>query len=566
MSAVVGASAVGASVLGASLGSSGVRSVISNNARSKSVLEVHDSVASRPAPNGLAPDPWDAVVTSVHTLAAVHASEKFYPVLALRESDPTTAFDQDFSDGVVLVSELGAQLGALRETGVLAGESCVALMDVGASGTSVSVVDVHSGRVLAASRTDELGGDACDRLLSDHLIAVFGAAEALTVEARRQLVHDVRVAKHELSLLRSVSVPGPFVGGRATLWRGTLDELIGDSVRDAVSMAVGVLDAVAAQGIRVDAVVAVGGGANMQIVRQILFDAVSVPVFVPEQPELLAARGAAGIARTVGLRPVSTTHEEITEQFAPVGGDSEDRAVAAVVPVGAVVSKRPRHSDTSSKRMTRVNKSRHLGRTVAALVAVCAAGTVVAAAARTGTDDPAGSVVGSQDSSQTVRSRSLAPASAGSPADPDRSSMPLSTTSAAIPPSAATSPSGDASAPAFPPGSLEVSTSSPSMSSPSMSSSHSPATSASAPTAAPPRRTAASSDDDESTSPSMSTSTHPTAAPTTTAAPLTTTQAPATTTTPPATTPPTTTTRPSATTSSTRMFELPFPKLDMPQG
>lgn len=566
MSAVVGASAVGASVLGASLGSSGVRSVISNNARSKSVLEVHDSVASRPAPNGLAPDPWDAVVTSVHALAAVHASEQFYPVLALRESNPTTAFDQDFSDGVVLVSELGAQLGALRETGVLAGESCVALMDVGASGTSVSVVDVHSGRVLAASRTDELGGDACDRLLSDHLIAVFGAAEALTVEARRQLVHDVRVAKHELSLLRSVSVPGPFVGGRATLWRGTLDELIGDSVRDAVSMAVGVLDAVAAQGIRVDAVVAVGGGANMQIVRQVLFDAVSVPVFVPEQPELLAARGAAGIARTVGLRPVSTTHEEITEQFAPVGGDSEDRAVAAVVPVGAVVSKRPRHSDTSSKRMTRVNKSRHLGRTVAALVAVCAAGTVVAAAARTGTDDPAGSVVGSQDSSQTVRSRSLAPASAGSPADPDRSSMPLSTTSAAIPPSAATSPSGDASAPAFPPGSVAASTSSPSMSSPSMSSSHSPTTSASAPAAAPPRRTAASSDDDESTSPSMSTSTHPTAAPTTTAAPLTTTQAPATTTTPPATTPPTTTTRPSATTSSTRMFELPFPKLDMPQG
>ncbi|QIH99361.1 Hsp70 family protein [Rhodococcoides fascians A21d2] len=533
---------VGASVLGASLGSSGVRSVISNNARPGSVMEVHEPVASGPAPNGLAPDPWDAVITSVHNLAAEHASADFYPVLALRESDPRTAFDQDFSDDVVLVSELGAQLGALRETGVLAGESCVALFDVGASGTSVSVVDVHSGRVLAASRTDELGGDACDRVLCDHLIATFGAAEALTVEARRRLVHDVRVGKHQLSLLRSVSVLGPFVGGRATLWRGTLDELIGDSVHRAVSMAVDVLDAVGARGIRVDAVVAVGGGANMQIVRQVLFDAVSMPVFVPEEPELLAARGAAGIARTVGVRPAPTTHDAITEQFAAVGGDSADREVAAVVPVGAVVSKRPRHSDTSSKRMTRANKSRHLGRAVAALVAVCAAGTVVAAAARTNTDDPAPSVGSSQDSSQTVRSQSVEPASAGSPADPDRSSVPLATTTTSI------SPSGDASSPA-----------------PTTSSSDASTTSDAARATAPRRTTAstgATPDDDGSTAPVRPTSEQSTAAPTTTASPPTTTQAPATT----STRPTTTTARPTTTTRTTRTFDFPFPKLDMPRG
>ncbi|MCZ4518165.1 Hsp70 family protein [Rhodococcus ruber] len=533
--------------------------MISNNARPGSVLEVHEPVASGPAPNGLAPDPWDAVVTSVHNLATEHASADFYPVLALRESDPTTAFDQDFSDGVVLVSELGAQLGALRETGVLVGEGCVALFDVGASGTSVSVVDVHSGRVLAASRTDELGGDACDRVLCDHLIAMFGAAEALTVEARRRLVHDVRVGKHELSRLRSVSVPGPFVGGRATLWRGTVDELIADSVQRAVSAAVDVLDTVRAQGIRVDAVVAVGGGANMQIVRQFLFDAVSIPVFVPEQPELLAARGAAGIARTVGVRPAPATHDAITEQFAAVGSDSADREVAAVVPVGSVVSKRPRHSDTSSKRMTRVNKSRHLGRAVAALVAVCAAGTVVAAAARTSTDDPAPSVGSSQDSSQTVRSRSVAPASAGSPADPEGPSAPLPTTTES------TSPSGDTSAPAF----------TPTTSTPTTSSSDAPTTSDGARATAPRRTTppgSSTSDNGESTAPVRPTSEQTTVAPATTVAPPTTTRAPATTTTrAPATTttraPATTTTRAPATpTRSTRTFDLPLPKLDMPRG
>lgn len=415
------------SVLGASLGSSGLRSVISDNARSGAVLEVHEPVASRPAPNGLAPDPWDAVITSVHNLASEYASADFYPVLALRESDPRTAYDQDFSDGVVLVSELGAQLGALRETRVLAGERCVALFDVGASGTSVSVVDIDSGDVLASRRTDALSGDECDRMLCDHLIATFGAAEALTIEARRRLVHDVRDGKHELALLRSVSIIGPFVGGRASLWRGNLDEVIGDAVHRAVSMAVDVLDAVESQGVRVDAVVAVGGGANMQIIRQVLFDAVSMPVYVPEQPELLAAHGAAGIARTVGLRPAPAAPEALTDRFAAVDRDSADLDVAAVVPV---VSKRPRHSDTSSKRMTRVNKARHLGGALAALVAVCAAGTVVTAAARTSGEDPAPSVTTSQDSSQPARSQSVVPAADGSSAETAGSSVPFATTTA----------------------------------------------------------------------------------------------------------------------------------------
>ncbi|WP_196248912.1 Hsp70 family protein [Rhodococcoides fascians] len=255
------------SVLGASLGSSGVRSVISDSSGVDTVLHVLEPVATGPAPNGLAPDPWDAVVASVHSTADEYASTRHYPVLALRESDPDTAFREDFSDGIVLVSELGAQLGALRETGVLAGERCVALFDVGASGTSVSVVDVESGRVLASHRTEELRGDDCDRVLSDHLIETFGAAEALTVAARRQLVHDVRDGKHQLSILRSVSVVGPFVGGRASLWRHDFDELIGDAVRAAVFTAVDVLESVAASGVHVEAIVAVGGGANMQIVR-----------------------------------------------------------------------------------------------------------------------------------------------------------------------------------------------------------------------------------------------------------------------------------------------------------
>lgn len=519
------------SVLGASLGSSGLRSVISDNAHPGAVLKVHEPVATRPAPNGLAPDPWDAVIASVHNLATEYASADFYPVLALRESDPRTAYDQDFSDGVVLVSELGAQLGALRETRVLAGERCVALFDVGASGTSVSVVDLDSGDVLASRRTDALGGDDCDRVLSEHLIATFGAAEALTVEARRRLVHDVRDGKHELALLRSVSIAGPFVGGRASLWRGNLDELIGDAVHRAVSMAIDVLDAVGAQGVQVDAIVAVGGGANMQIIRQVLFDAVSMPVYVPEQPELLAAHGAAGIARTVGLRPAPAPPEVFTDRFAAVDRESADLQVAAVAPV---VSKRPRHSDTSSKRMTRVNKARHLGGALAALVAVCAAGTVVTAAARTGGDDPAPAVNISQDSSQTARSQSVVPAADGSPAAPAGSSVPLATTTAQTStPVAAPAPSSSPEAP----------------------------TTTDAQSATATRRTVATtsspSDIAETTAPDRPTVDRPTVVPT--AVP------PAATTRPTTTKPTAATTHPTTTTRATRTFDFPFPDFDFPR-
>ncbi|MEW1931981.1 Hsp70 family protein [Rhodococcus sp. NPDC079359] len=507
--------------------------MISDNDRSGAVLEVHEPVASRPAPNGLAPDPWDAVITSVHNLASKYASADYYPVLALRESDPRTAYDQDFSDGAVLVSELGAQLGALRETRVLVGERCVALFDVGASGTSVSVVDIDSGDVLASRRTDALSGDECDRMLCDHLIATFGAAEALTIEARRRLVHDVRDGKHELALLRSVSIIGPFVGGRASLWRGNLDEIIGDAVHRAVSMAVDVLAAVDAQGVRVDAVVAVGGGANMQIVRQVLFDAVSMPVYVPEQPELLAAHGAAGIARTVGLRPAPAAPEALTDRFAAVDRDSADLEVAAVVPV---VSKRPRHSDTSSKRVTRANKSRHLGGALAALVAVCAAGTVVTAAARTSGEDPAPSVTTSQDSSQPARSQSVVPAADGSPAEPAGSSVPFATTTA-------TPTSSSVGAP------------------PTSSSSQAPATTV-AESATATRRTvtttSAPSDIEQTTAPSRPTVDRSTVVQTT---------VPPAATTRPTTTRPTTTTRTTTTTTTrpTRTFDFPLPDFDFPR-
>jgi hypothetical protein len=255
-----------------------------------------------------------------------------------------------------------------------------------------------------------------------------------------------------------------------------------------------------------------------------------MPVYVPEQPELLAAHGAAGIARTVGLRPAPAPPEVFTDRFAAVDRESADLQVAAVAPV---VSKRPRHSDTSSKRMTRANKARHLGGALAALVAVCAAGTVVTAAARTGGDDPAPAVNISQDSSQTARSQSVVPAADGSPAAPAGSSVPLATTAQTSTPVVAPAPSSSPEAP----------------------------TATDAQSATATRRTVATtsspSDIAETTAPDRPTVDRPTVVPT--AVP------PAATTRPTTTKPTATTTHPTTTTRATRTFDFPFPDFDFPR-
>lgn len=301
-------------VLGASLGVSGIRTV-SLDLSTDPPLSTESTVNTPESTD----DPWGAVTWAVHRVARELEASGSVPVLALRDKNPTEAYGVEYSDGLALVTDVGAQIGALQEIGEIAGEQIVALFDVGAGGVTVSVVDRESGHIHASRRSPVLSGDGCDAALTDYLLREHG--RRLEPDAPGITAETVCAAKEQLSTVTAVEVHGPFDTGSVMVHRELLDASIGDSVQGAVTLAASVI----AEAPRVDALYAVGGGANMQIVRQTLLDALQVPVFAPREPEMLAARGAAGAAR--GFAAAS----------------EPPRAPG-----------RPRHSDTSSGRITRL--------------------------------------------------------------------------------------------------------------------------------------------------------------------------------------------------------------------
>lgn len=331
-------------VLGASLGVSGIRTVsLDLSADPPQITDAGVHIVESSA------DPWGSVTWAVHRVAREHNASDTTSVLALREKNPVEAYGVEYSDGLALVSDLGAQIGALRDAGEIAGERTIALFDVGAGGVTVSIVDLPTGRVHASRRSAVLSGDGCDAAVSAFLLGEYGLQRPLDPDARELMVEMVCSAKEELSTTTAATIHGPFTSGSVELHRSQLDSLIRESVLDAVTLAASMLGGVP----RVDALYAVGGGSNMQIVRQSLLDALPVPVFAPREPEFLAARGAAGMARGFAKTPRTTR---------PAG--------------------RPRHSDTSSGRITRLRRSRYLGGAVAVVVAGGVAVSIAAASSR----------------------------------------------------------------------------------------------------------------------------------------------------------------------------------------
>ncbi|WP_072806243.1 Hsp70 family protein [Rhodococcoides yunnanense] len=343
-------------VFGASLGVSGIHGISFDLSTAPPT-----STESFARPPIDAQDQWRAVTSAVGTLA--HASTT--PVLALRDKNPTEAYGVEYVGGLALVTDLGAQIGALQESGDLADEQTIVLFDVGAGGVTVSIVDRESGRVHLSRRSTVLSGDGCDAALTRFLLERHPSWSPRAPEEDHRFVEQVCAAKEELSGVTAVAVRAPFGPETAWLHRSDLDDLVRENVRDAVTLA----ESMIAGAARVDALFAVGGGANMQIVRQSLFDAVSVPVFVPVDPQLLAAKGAAGTARAIFAGPAR----------ARAGGG-------------------PRHSDSSSKRLARLTRSRYLGGAVAVLVAGGVATSIAAAASG---DDAATSVVETRPATST---------------------------------------------------------------------------------------------------------------------------------------------------------------------
>ncbi|WP_068057085.1 Hsp70 family protein [Nocardia xishanensis] len=190
-----------------------------------------------------------------------------------------------------LVPEGTAALTFLRHTGLLDRYETVAVVDLGATGLSVTVAEQGDGTVLRSERIHAISGNAIDDLIYHHLVDLHYARRG-TRPNRRMLTNRGRTAKEHLSVAPAVTLD--HVAGRPLkLTRADFEELIGDLLRDTALFT----EAVFARAPKSpEAVAVIGGGANIPAVLETLERALDVPVLTVDDPEAVIAKGAALVA------------------------------------------------------------------------------------------------------------------------------------------------------------------------------------------------------------------------------------------------------------------------------
>ncbi|QCB49843.1 hypothetical protein E5720_08025 [Rhodococcus sp. PAMC28707] len=277
-------------VLGVSVGSSAARATALDTA-DDSVRSVNVARLFEPSEHVA------AALGLLDSMAKVQDVDAADTVLAVPD-DPasrslTSAYSMHKADRFTVVSELGAQLRFLRGSGQLEGLRTVALCDVGASGTTVSIADPVTGQVFSSERTTRFGGSVCDEAVRNYLLATYGADELVSASALDSLGVAIRFAREQLSSLRVAEVTGPFVGGPVRLWRSSFDDIVDRSVRSIEDWtASAIVDAPKS----VNALVMVGGCAHIPSLRRVFRRDLRLPVLVPDMPESLTAHGAALLA------------------------------------------------------------------------------------------------------------------------------------------------------------------------------------------------------------------------------------------------------------------------------
>ncbi|RBO88835.1 Hsp70 family protein [Nocardia puris] len=230
-----------------------------------------------------------------------------------------------------LVPEGVAALTYLRHTGLLDRYETVAVVDLGATGLSVTVADPADSTVLHSQRTHAVSGNAIDDLIYHHLVDVHYARRG-TRPNRGMLTNRGRAAKEHLSIAPAVTID--HVAGRPLkLTRADFEELIADLLGEATGFA----QAVFARAPKFpQAVAVIGGGANIPAVVAALESDLELPVITVDDPEAVIAKGAALVADSAqpSVFPVAALGAEASSgTFTKVVGT----LAGAIVVVGLVI-------------------------------------------------------------------------------------------------------------------------------------------------------------------------------------------------------------------------------------
>ncbi|WP_024802259.1 Hsp70 family protein [Nocardia sp. BMG51109] len=232
---------------------------------------------------------------------------------------------------VQLIPESTAALTYLRHTGLLDRYETVAIIDLGASGMTVTVADLADHTTLRSERTTAVSGTAVDELIYYHLLDCHFARRG-TRPNRGMLINRSRAAKEHLSIAPAVTIDH-VAGQPLKLTRADFEELIADLIREAAVFAAGVF---ARSPKLPEAVAVIGGGANIPTVVAGVNDLLDVPVLTVPEPEAATAKGAALVADSAqpsAFPVVGLGNEAQTGTFTKLVGT----LAGAVVVVGLVV-------------------------------------------------------------------------------------------------------------------------------------------------------------------------------------------------------------------------------------
>ena len=204
------------------------------------------------------------------------------------------AFDTEL-DGVLLVPATAALLIGAALDGTIGDARTVAVVDIGAHGTAVTVVDMSDGEVLSRTEIDSFGGNICDETLAAYLENRYGEIAL----PREDKLASVRTARRELGTHWAATVPGPF--GRATtadgqvrLHRSTADLALQPLLGDFSEEVSAVLSAA-----HPDLVVGAGDAMGLNAIRRAVAGSSPTTFLTPAaQPD------ARGVAWVVGSRTI----------------------------------------------------------------------------------------------------------------------------------------------------------------------------------------------------------------------------------------------------------------------
>ncbi|MEV6771386.1 Hsp70 family protein [Nocardia sp. NPDC051030] len=232
---------------------------------------------------------------------------------------------------VRLIPESTAALSFLRHTGLLDRYETVAVLDIGATGATVTVADHADDTVLRSERTTTISGNAVDELILQHLLDCHLARRG-TRPNRGMLLNRSRAAKEHLSIAPAVTIDH-VAGQPLKLTRVDFEELISDLLRELAVFARGVF---ARAPKFPEAVAVIGGGANTPAIVVQLERQLDVPVFTVPEPEAAIAKGAALVAdsATPATFPVISLGSD-----APVGTFTKlaGTLAGAIVVVGLII-------------------------------------------------------------------------------------------------------------------------------------------------------------------------------------------------------------------------------------